>query len=46
MIYTCDAVTSILLMKHVLPSDIKGYSLELNFRKGRWLPLGSFHPPS
>ena len=46
MIYTHHDIPSKLLVKHVLPSDIEGLFIELNFRKARWLLFGIYYPPS
>ena len=46
MIYVGENIPSKLLTKHVLPSDIECIFLELNFRKCKWLLVGTYHPPS
>ena len=46
MIYVRENIPSKLLTKHVLPSDIECIFLELNFRKCKWLLVGTYHPPS
>ena len=46
MIYIRNDIPSRLLSKHVFPSDIKGLYIELNFRKCKWLLLGTYHRPS
>ena len=46
MIYIRDDFPSRLLSKHVFPNDIEGLYIELNFRKRKWLLLGTYHPPS
>ena len=46
MMYVRDDVPSKLLTKHFFPNDIKGLFVELNFRKSKWLLLGTYHPPS
>ena len=46
MIYVCEGTPSKLLTKHVLPSDIECIFLELNFRKCKWLLVGTYHAPS
>ena len=46
MIYVRENILSKLLTKHVLPSDIECIFLELNFRKCKWLLVGTYHPPS
>ena len=47
-IYVRENIPSKLLTKHVLPSDIdiKCIFSELNFRKCKWLLVGTYHPPS
>ena len=32
--------------KHVFPDDIEGIIIEINFRKSKWLLMGTYHPPS
>ena len=46
MIYVRENIPSKLLTKHVLPSDIECIFLELNFRKCKWLLVGTYHRPS
>ena len=46
MIYIRDDIPSRLLSEHVFPSDIEGLFIELNFRKYKWLLLGTYHPLS
>ena len=46
MIYIRDDSPSKLLSKHVFSSDIEGLYIELNFRKCKWLLLGTYPPPS
>ena len=46
IIYIRDDIPSRLVLKHVFPSDIEGLYIELNFRKCKWLLLGTYHPPS
>ena len=46
MIYVSEDIPIKLLTKHVLPSDIECIFLELNFRKCKWLLVGTYHPPS
>ena len=45
VIYIRDDVPIRLLLKHVFPSDIGDLYIELNFRKCKWLLLGTYHPP-
>ena len=44
MIYIWDDIPSRLLSEHVFPKDIEGLFIELNFRKYKWLLLGTYHP--
>ena len=46
IIYVRDCIPSKLLTKHFFPNNIKGLFVELNFRKCKWLLLGTYHPPS
>ena len=46
IIYIREDIPSRLLLKQVFPSDIEGLFIELNFRKCKWLLLGTYHPPS
>ena len=46
MIYIRDDIPSRFLLKHVFPSDTEGLYIELNFRKCKWLLLGTYHPLS
>ena len=46
MIYIRDDIPSRLLSKHVFPSDIESLYIELNFRKCKWLLLGTYDPLS
>ena len=41
MIYIPDDIPNRLSLKHVFPSDIEGLYTELNFRKCKWLLLGT-----
>ena len=34
------------LEKHDFPDNIEGIFVEINFRKSKWLMLGTYHPPS
>ena len=34
------------LNKHDFPDSIEGLFVEINFRKSKWLFLGTYHPPS
>ena len=44
MIYVRKNIPSKLLTKHVLPSDVECIFLELNFRKCKWILVGTYHP--
>ena len=46
MIYVSEDIPIKLLTKLVPPSDIECIFLELNFRKCKWLLVGTYHPPS
>ena len=46
MIYVRDVIPSKFLTKHFFPNDIEDLFVELNFRKCKWLLLGTYHPPS
>ena len=46
MVYVREDTPSQLLTKHVLSSDIECMFLDLNFRKWKWLLVGTYHPPS
>ena len=46
IIYVREDIPCRLLRKYELPNDIEAIFLELNFRKSKWLLLGSYHPPS
>ena len=46
MIYVRENTPNKLLTKHILQSDIECIFLELNFRKCKWLLLGTYHRPS
>ena len=43
IIYIQDYIPGRLLWKHIFPSDIEVYR-ELNFRKCKWLLLGTYNP--
>ena len=45
IICVCENIPSKLLTKHILPSDIECVFLELNFRKCKWLSVGTHYPP-
>ena len=46
MTYVRENIPSKLLKKYVLPSDIGCIFLELNFRKCKWLLVGTYQLPS
>ena len=46
MTYVRENIPSKLLKKYVLPSDIECMFLELDFRKCKWLLVGTYHLPS
>lgn len=46
MIYVRDDIPSKQLISHPFPDKIEGIFVELNFRKSKWLLLGTYHPPS
>ena len=45
-IYISCQFPSTVLTKHVFPDDVEGLFIELNFRKGKWLLFGTYHPPT
>ena len=46
LIYVREDIPSKELNDHTFPDDIEGVFVELNFRKTKWLLMGSYHPPS
>ena len=46
MIFVKEDIPSKLLTKHDFPSDVKGFFIELNFRKSKWFLFGTYHPPA
>ena len=44
MIFMGDDIPSRVLTKHVIPDDIEGLFIELNFRKAQWLLFGTYQP--
>ena len=46
LIYVRDGIACKELNKHSFPDDIEGIFIEINFRKSKWLLLGTYHPPS
>ncbi len=45
LIFVREDIPSKELNDHVLPDYIEGIFIELNFRKSKWLLMGSYHPP-
>ena len=45
LIYVRDDIPSKELKDHNFPDDIEGVFVELNFRKTKWLLMGSYRPP-
>ena len=45
LIYIREDIPSKKLFRHELPDDIEGIFVEINFRKTKWLLLGTYHPP-
>ena len=43
MTYILDDIPSRLLSKHVFPGDTEVLYIEINFRKCKWLLLGTYH---
>ena len=46
LIYINEQIPSKQLNKHNLPEDIEAMLIELNFKKTKWLLLGTCHPPN
>ena len=46
IIFIREDIPSKLLNKHSFPEGIEGLFIEVNFRKSKWLLLGTYHPPS
>ena len=46
MVYIREDIPSKLLDKHVFLYDVEGLFVERSFRKCKWLPFGTYHPPS
>ena len=46
MIYVKENIPARVLDTHELPDDIESIFLELNFRRNKWLLMGTYHPPS
>ena len=45
-IHVREDISSKILTKHVLPTDIEALFIEWNFRKCKWQLSGIYHPPS
>ena len=45
IIYVREDIPNRMLTKHNFPDNIEGLFIELNFRKGKWLLGGMYHPP-
>ena len=46
LIYIKENIGSKILKKHMIESDIEVLLIEVNFRKSKWLLVGTYHPPS
>ena len=46
LIYIRSDIPCRQLNKHEFPDSIEGLFVEINFRKSKWLFLGTYHPPS
>ena len=46
LIYVREDIPSKELTDHNFPDDIEGIFVELNFRKTKWLLMGTYHPPN
>ena len=46
LIYIKENIGSRILTKHDKPFDIEFLIIELNFRRSKWLLIGTYHPPS
>ena len=45
LIYVREDIPNKALNKHILPEDIETVFIELNLRKQKWLPCGTYQPP-
>ena len=45
MIFVREDIPNKALNKHILPEDIETVFIELNLRKQKWLPCGTYQPP-
>ena len=46
LIYTKDNIPATVVEQYQLPEDIESIFIELNFRRNKWLLMGTYHPPS
>ena len=46
MAYVKEVIPNKLLSKHGFKENIEGLSVEINYRKCKWLLGGIYHPPS
>ena len=46
MIFVKEDLISKLLTKHNFPINVEGLFVEHNFRKSKWLLLGTYHLPA
>ena len=46
MVYVKDNIPAKLVENPILPNDIEALFIELNFRRNKWLLMGTYHPPS
>ena len=46
LVYVKDNIPAKLVDNHNLPNDIESIFIELNFRRNKWLLMGTYHPPS
>ena len=46
LIYVRSDIPCKQLSKHDFPDGIEGIFVEIRFRKSKWLPFGTYHPPS
>ena len=46
LIYVKDNIPAKLVNEHLISDDIESIFIELNFRRNKWLLMGTYHPPS
>ena len=46
LIYVKDNIPAKLVENYKMPTDIESIFIELNFRRNKWLLMGTYHPPS